>query len=164
MMGVSKIMARLIDNKYENMFRWMSNKLKIQDRFVKNNQKNVKYSRGSIYACYLGENIGHEKSRLEARPCVIVSNNQINFNSTNVIVVPLTKEIKYKNTSEKSELKYEWHYVLKKAKYSQLNYDSAVQCKDIRSVSKARMGKYICKINELDINEIKKRIKKALQV
>ena len=31
MMGVSKIMARLIDNKYENMFRWMSNKLKIQD-------------------------------------------------------------------------------------------------------------------------------------
>lgn len=120
-------MARPIDNKYENMFRWMSNKLKIQDRFIKNNQRNIKYSRGSIYACYLGENIGHEKSRLEARPCIIVSNNQINFNATNIVVVPLTKEVKYKNSATKSGLKYEWHYVLKKAKYSQLNYDSAVQ-------------------------------------
>ena len=30
-------MARNIDNKYENMFRWMSNKLRIQDRFIRNN-------------------------------------------------------------------------------------------------------------------------------
>lgn len=157
-------MARPIDNKYENMFRWMSNKLKIQDRFIKNNQRNIKYSRGSICACYLGENIGHEKSRLEARPCIIVSNNQINFNATNIVVVPLTKEVKYKDSATKSGLKYEWHYVLKKAKYSQLNYDSAVQCEDIRCVSKARMGKYICKIDDSDMNEIKKRIKKALQV
>ena len=157
-------MARPIDNKYENMFRWMSNKLKIQDRFIKNNQRNIKYSRGSIYACYLGENIGHEKSRIEARPCIIVSNNQINFNATNIVVVPLTKEVKYKDSATKSGLKYEWHYVLKKAKYSQLNYDSAVQCEDIRCVSKARMGKYICKIDDSDMSEIKKRIKKALQV
>lgn len=157
-------MARPIDNKYENMFRWMSNKLKIQDRFIKNNQRNIKYSRGSIYACYLRENIGHEKSRLEARPCIIVSNNQINFNATNIVVVPLTKEVKYKDSATKSGLKYEWHYVLKKAKYSQLNYDSAVQCEDIRCVSKARMGKYICKIDDSDMSEIKKRIKKALQV
>lgn len=157
-------MARPIDNKYENMFRWMSNKLKIQDRFIKNNQRNIRYSRGSIYACYLGENIGHEKSRLEARPCIIVSNNQINFNATNIVVVPLTKEVKYKDSATKSGLKYEWHYVLKKAKYSQLNYDSAVQCEDIRCVSKARMGKYICKIDDSDMSEIKKRIKKALQV
>lgn len=28
-------MARNIDNKYENMFRWMSNKLRIQDRFIR---------------------------------------------------------------------------------------------------------------------------------
>ena len=89
-------MARLIDNKYENMFRWMSNKLRIQDRFNKNNQSKVKYPRGAIYACYFGENIGHEKSRLEARPCIVVSNNRINYNATNIVVIPLTKEIKYK--------------------------------------------------------------------
>jgi mRNA interferase MazF len=80
------------------------------------------------------------------------------------VVIPLTKEIKYKDNTTKTELKYEWHYVLKKSKYNQLNYDSAVQCEDIRSVSKARMGKYICSIDTTDLDEIKKRLKKALQV
>lgn len=157
-------MPRTIENKYENFFRWMSNKLRIQDRFSKNNQMYVKYPRGAIYACYFGENIGHEKSRLEARPCVIVSNNRINYKSTSIIVVPLTKEIKYLDPSTKSELKYEWHYVLRRTKYVQLNFDSAVQCEDIRSVSKARMGKYICTIDKKDMDELKKRLKKTLQI
>ena len=39
-----------------------------------------------------------------------------------------------------------------------------VQCEDIRCVSKARMGKYICSIDTTDLNEIKKRLKKALQI
>lgn len=157
-------MGRVINNKYENFFRWMSNKLKIQDRFNGNDQRFVKYPRGSIYACYFGENIGHEKSRLEARPCVIISNNRINYKATNIIVIPLTKEIKYKDTATKTQLKYEWHYVLKKSKYNQLNYDSAIQCEDIRCVSKARMGKYICNVDSTDLEEIKKRVKKALQI
>ncbi|MBQ4560111.1 MAG: hypothetical protein IJA54_07330 [Tyzzerella sp.] len=58
-------MARTINNKYENLFRWMSNKLRLQDKFYKNDQRSVKYPRGAIYTCHLGENIGHEKSRLE---------------------------------------------------------------------------------------------------
>lgn len=156
-------MPRAINNKYENFFRWMPNKLKIQDKFTKNDQRNVKYPSGSIYACFLGENIGHEKSRLEARPCIIVSNNRINYNATNVIIIPLTKEIKYK-AGTKRELKYEWHYVLRKSKYKKLNFDSAVQCEDIRSVSKSRMGRYICSVDEHDIYEIRKRLKKTLQI
>ena len=52
----------------------------------------------------------------------------------------------------------------KKSKYNNLNYDSAVQCEDIRCVSKARMGKYICSIDTTDLDEIKKRLKKALQI
>ena len=93
----------------------MSNKLRLQDKFYKNDQRSVKYPRGAIYTCHLGENIGHEKSRLEERPCLIISNNRINYNATNVIVIPLTKEIKYKDNSH-VELKYEWHYILKKEK------------------------------------------------
>lgn len=150
-------------NKFENLLRWTSHKLKIQDSFNRNNQCRVKYPRGAIYACYLGENIGHEKSRLEARPCVIVSTNRINYNSSNVIIVPLTKEIKYKNDSS-SELKYEWHYVLKQSKYNELNFDSAIQCEDIRCISKSRIGKYICQVTNEDLNEIRKRLKKSLQI
>lgn len=153
----------MLYNKFENILRWTSHKIKIQDSFDRKNQCRVKYPRGAIYACYLGENIGHEKSRLEARPCIIVSNNRINYKSSNIIIVPLSKEIKYKDNST-SELKYEWHYVLKQSKYPTLNYDSAIQCEDIRCISKARVGKYICQVNTDDLNEIRKRIKKALQI
>ena len=150
-------------NKYENFFRWAAHKLKIQERFDRNNQSRVRYPRGSVYACYFGENIGHEKSRLEARPCLIVSSNGINFKSSNVIVVPLSKDIKFKDTS-RTALKYEWHYVLRKSKYIRLNFDSVVQCEDIRCVSKSRMGTYITSIDSSDMDEIKKRLKKTLQL
>lgn len=112
---------------------------------------------------YLGENIGHEKSRLEARPCIIVSTNRINYKNTNVVVVPLSKVIKFKPGST-TKLAYDWHYVLRKSNYPKLSYDSAVQCEDIRCVSKARMGKYICQVSSNDMTEIKKRIKSTLQI
>ncbi len=150
-------------NKYEAMYRWMCYKLKLQEKFERNNQIHANYPRGSIYACYMGINIGHEKSRLEARPCLIVSTDEINRKSSNVIIVPLSKEIKYKHGSS-TELAYDWHYVLKKAKYNRLNYDSAVQCEDIRCVSKSRMGKFITKVRPEDMNEIKKRLKSTLQL
>lgn len=150
-------------NKYEALYRWACHKMRIQERFEKNNQIHVKYPRGSIYACYMGVNVGHEKSRLEARPCLIVSTDQINKKSTNVIVVPLSKDIKYKHGSS-TELAYPWHFVLKKSKYNALSYDSVVQCEDIKCVSKSRMGKYITKINPDDMDEIKRRLKRTLQI
>lgn len=158
-----KVENTMAYNKFENLLRWTSCKLKLQDKFDRNNQRNVKFPRGSVYACYLGENIGHEKSRLEARPCVVVSNNRINYKSTNIIVVPLSKEIKYKLNSS-NELKYEWHYVLRHSKYDSLRFDSVVQCEDIRSISKARVGRYICQLKNDDVDEIRKRIKKTLQI
>lgn len=150
-------------NKYEAMYRWICYKLKLQEKFERNNQIHASYPRGAIYACYMGMNIGHEKSRLEARPCLIVSTDEINRKSSNVIVVPLSKEIKYKHGSN-TELAYDWHYVLRKAKYNRLNYDSAVQCEDIRCVSKSRMGRFITKVSPDDMNEIKKRLKSTLQL
>ena len=51
-----------------------------------------------------------------------------------------------------------------KTKYKELNFDSSIQCEDIRCISKSRIGKYICKIDSDDMNEIRKRIKKTLQV
>ena len=152
-----------MSNKYENFFRWLPTKLKIQEKFDKNNQSGVLFPRGAIYTCYMGENIGHEKSRLEARPCLVVSTDGINSASSNVIIVPLSKQIKYSDPVSK-KLKYEWHYVLRKSKYNALNYDSAVQCEDIRSVSKSRLGQLIVIIDKYDMDNIKKRLKKALQI
>lgn len=150
-------------NKYEALYRWSCHKMRLQEKFERNNQINVKFPRSAIYACYMGVNIGHEKSRLEARPCLFVSTDEINKKSTNVIIVPLSKEIKYKKGST-TELAYPWHYVLNKSKYNKLNYDSVVQCEDIRCISKSRIGKFITKIEPDDMSEIKRRLKKALQI
>ena len=62
----------------------MCYKLKLQEKFERNNQIHANYPRGSIYACYMGMNIGHEKSRLEARPCLIVSTDEINRKSSKI--------------------------------------------------------------------------------
>lgn len=155
--------AIMVMNKYEALYRWACHKMRLQEKFEKNNQIHVKYPRGSIYTCYMGINIGHEKSRLEARPCLIISTDEINKKSSNVIIVPLSKEIKYKKGSN-IELAYPWHYVLRKSKYTKLTSDSVVQCEDIRCVSKSRMGTFICKIDADDMLEVRKRLKKALQI
>ena len=144
--------------------QWSAKKLKINDAFFRNEKKlsTWKLNRGQIRTCFFGENIGYEKSKLEARPCIIVSCQQINHESGNVIVVPLSKNIKY--ISGTDQLKYPYHYVLKKSEYPNLAFDSAVQCEDIRCVSKARLCNYICNVKPDDMKEIRKRLKNALQI
>lgn len=144
--------------------KWLNKKLKLNNHFRLNEIKlsNWKVNRGQIYTCFLGENIGYEKSKMEARPCIIVSTRQINHESGNIIVVPLSKNIKYEKDT--SKLKYPYHYVLKKADYPKLSCDSAVQCEDIRCISKARLCNYICNTKPEDMKKIKKRLKKALQI
>ena len=144
---------------------WLNRKLKLNTKFQNNTRviSSWKVKRGQIYTCYLGENIGFEKSRLEARPCVIVSTNQINHNSGNVIVVPLSKNIKYTDNT-KTSLKYPYHYVLKKANYPKLAFDSSIQCEDIRCISKARICTYICDVSRTDMRNLRNRLKSALQL
>lgn len=154
-------------NKFENLLRWTAHKLKLEEKFMRNNQANWKVPRGAIYPCFLGENIGFEKSKLESRPVLVISSDEVNKNSGNVVIVPLSKNIKYildNDGNPTNNLKYDWHYVLKRSKYIRLNHDSAIQCEDIRVVSKTRLGKFICFVERDDMKEISKRIKKALQV
>lgn len=148
----------------DSYIKWMNKKLKLNNHFNTNKIKlnHWKVNRGQIYTCFFGENIGYEKSKLEARPCIIVSTKQINHESGNVIVIPLSKNIKYKDGT--SKLKYPYHYVLKKSDYPKLDYDSAVQCEDIRSISKARLSTYICNTKPDDMKNIRKRLKSALQM
>ncbi len=148
----------------ESYIPWLNKKLKLQNHFVKNQRKlsSWKVNRGQIYSCFFGENIGFEKSRLEARPCLVVSSQRINHESGNVIVVPLSKNIKFMQGTNK--LRYSYHYILKKANYPKLSYDSVVQCEDIRNVSKARLATYICNIDNADMKQIQKRLKIALQM
>lgn len=147
---------------FEDMARWFAYSIKLQDRFASAPNKHAKVYRGDIYACFLGQNIGYEKSKLQPRPCVVVSIDQINTKSGNIVVVPLSKNIKWADP-KKHVLQYDWHYVLYKSKYK-LAFDSAAQCEDIRCISKVRLGKYIDHVDSADMKNLSKRIKRALQI
>ncbi len=152
-------------NKYENLYKWSALKLWVQQKFEKRHLTGWFVPRGSIYGCYLGENIGYEKSGLDSRPVLVISNDSFNKKSGNVIVIPLSKNIKWdKKLLPKKVLSQNSHYVLYKSKYSKLNYDSAIQCEDIKSVSKSRLGGFICFVESEDMKRIVKKLKYTLQI
>lgn len=152
-------------NKYENLFRWGSTKLWLHEKFSKNNQSKWFVPRGAIYSCHLGENVGYEKSGLTGRPVLVVTNDSLNKTSGNVVVIPLSKNIKWDQRAlPKKKLKQNSHYVLYNSKYKKLNYDSSVQCEDIRSVSKSRLGTFICFVEPDDMTAIRKKLKYTLQI
>lgn len=152
-----------MDKKAKLLTRWLTIKMYLEEKFENNNFTDFFPPRGSIYTCHLGTNIGFEKGGM-GRPVLVVSSDKINRASGNVIVVPLSRNIKWKDRSKK-QLKYDTHYVLYKTKYPKLDYDSVVQCEDIRVVSKARLGDFICKIDwKTDMSKISKRLKSALAI
>jgi mRNA interferase MazF len=152
-------------NKYEHLFKWSALKLWIQQKYERKNLADWFVPRGSIYGCYLGENIGYEKSGIDSRPVLVISNDAINRRSGNVVIIPLSKNIKWnRNLLPKKVLSQNSHYVLFKSKYTKLNYDSAVQCEDIKVVSKSRLGGFICFVEPEDMKSIRKKIKYTLQI
>lgn len=152
------------EEKSSNLFMWMDKKLKLHELHIKNNQSGWKVQRGSIYTCYLGENIGFEKGvSTQSRPVLVVSSDDLNRKSGNVVIVPLSKNIKWKDVSKKT-LQYQSHYVLYKSKYKKLEHNSAIQCEDVRVVSKSRLGSLICFIDKPDMSKISKRLKYTFQI
>lgn len=150
-------------NKTVSLIRWLNTKVSLHEDFTKRafHYRNYFTPRGSIYTCHFGENIGDEKCGM-GRPVLVVSNNSLNKCNGNIVVVTLSKNIKYKTGTR--FLKYRSHYALHKSKYTKLNFDSAVQCEDMKVISKSRLGDFICKVDSTDMSQIKKRLKYILSI
>lgn len=152
-----------MDDKSKKLSRWLTVKMYLQEKYENNNFRTWFTPRGSIYTCHFGENIGDEKCGI-GRPVLVVSSDKSNKKNGNVIVVTLSKNIKWADAS-KTKLKFDTQYVLHKSNYPKLQYDSSVQCEDIKVVSKARLGEYICSVKaDPDMKQIRKRLKSALQI
>jgi len=155
-----------IDDKTKDIFKWSIEQYNISRKIDRNpNILSVQVPRYSIYACHLGENIANEKNG-HGRPVIVLSSSIILKNNTNIIIAPLSKNIKWEISSQtKKKLKYSYHYVLHKIKYPKLAYDSCIQFEDVRVVSKARLGQYICEVTDSnDVKNIKKRIKEIFGI
>jgi mRNA interferase MazF len=154
--------------------RWKKVKITLAKDWIDNEsvQKSRGLQRFAVYLCNLGENIGNEQN--EERPVIIISRNSQNATAGNVIVIPLTKQLRCRKDQNGRVIrnkfgnpipKYDYHYFLFKSKYTFLDYDSNVKAEDITTVSKIRIGKHLGNITDpQDIRNIEKRVKAILEL
>lgn len=136
-------------NRFEKAIEWFALKTKMNVNHQSG--RGHFFLKGTIVNVFFGENVGYEKSG--QRPALIVSTDNINRNSGNVIVVPLTKI-----DNKRGKPLLHTQYVLKKSKYK-LTFDSVIQCEDVRCVSKERLGSILDKIDKYDAEQVEKRLK-----
>lgn len=100
--------------------------------------------RGEVYLCNLGCGVGSEMRKL--RPCVVLSNNVNNFYSANVIIAPITHTGRNLHSVVEIEVK--------KDEAGKIVLDGYANISNVREVSKARLGKFISKLNNKELKNI----------
>ncbi|WP_171046333.1 type II toxin-antitoxin system PemK/MazF family toxin [Lentibacillus cibarius] len=159
-----KDLEKIKQVKEEALKDWFPRKTQMAKDFIDEESKQQKrnFDIGAVHLCELGVNIGSEQG--EERPVVILSNNRINSSSTNVMIVPLTKNLKKRRIKTKKGIiknapKIRTHYFLMKDKYPFLSYNSAAMTEGITTISKIRIGKHMGKLSDQDLTAIQSRLK-----
>ena len=162
-------LSRFKKLKEEQILQWKPIKIELAHYWIDNEkiQMNRKMTRGAIHFCNFGENIGCEQN--EERPVIIISNNTVNSTSGNVLVIPLTKNLKSKTNYKNGQAvltkdglpvpRFQSHYFLFKHKYEFLAFDSAAKTEEMTSVSKVRLKEHLGNLDEEDINRLENRVK-----
>jgi len=131
---------------------WIKEMLFLDTKAISAKKRIVK--RGEVYSCSFGMGIGSEESK--ERPCVIIQYDSANAYSPNTIVAPITHtssslpvviEVKSQNNLDGSIL-----------------LDGNVLLGNITCISKARLGKYITKLNQEDMLKIDASIAISLDI
>ena len=107
-----------------------------------------------------GQQLRNEKSG--KRPCVVLSNNNYNANSNNLVVAPMTKLAN--KLKENKNCVLDTHVVLSNKFYHNLRFSSVIQLEDIRSISKERLTKHIGDLTEQSIEQTKKSLRILLNL
>lgn len=106
-----------------------------------------------IYFVDLSPVEGHEQGGV--RPCVIVSNNMCNKNSSVITVAPITSQQKTKIPT---------HVNLPMSEVKGLSADSTVLCEGMRSISKNRIRENIGCIGTINNRAIREHINECLRI
>lgn len=125
-----------IENKIRQLRAWEHKKETLSTCCLSNSERVLnRYAfRGSIYLVNFGENLGVEINR--KRPALILSPNDFNKYSGAVTVVPITKKLIYADVNQERP-KYPYHYFISKSAYPFLNFNSCIECEQVRTISKS---------------------------
>ena len=112
--------------------------------------------RGQVYWCDFGIGVGSEMSKESPRPCVILQKTSININSSNTIVVPITHDTDTLPCLVPIREYYDAHG--NKILNGQINVSNIV------CISKSRLGKQICQLDNNELAEVDKRLMQQLDI
>lgn len=130
----------------QNDIMWLHKKIHLNSCVDKT--KNRQVEKGEVYTCNFGVGVGSEMQKL--RPCVILQNNDDNYNSPNTIVAPITHDTDELDCMFPVSVKYDQN--------GNTILDGKVNVSNLMCVSKARLGKKITKLTPSEMKEIEKRL------
>ena len=110
--------------------------------------------RGEVYYVDLEPTHGSEMKK--KRPCVVVSNDAINFNSSVIIVCPITDSYGKSKTSP--------IHILVPENEGGLTKSSIVHCGQIRSIDKTRLDNKIGNLSEETIIKVTEGLAHAIEI
>lgn len=138
----------------QQFLSWMNTKSRLNA--IAPNAAKRTVSRGQVYWCHFGLNIGSEISKTTQRPAVVVSNFRTNKNSANVIVVPVTHN--------KNQLPYLVPLTPITDTSGKVILDGQVDTADVICVIKARLGDIITKLSDAQMKSIDKSLAISLEL
>lgn len=139
-------------SKTQQYLEWTKNMLMLDTKANSASKRIIK--RGEVYKCKLGVSIGSEEGK--ERPCVIIQANAGNTKSSNTIIAPITHTT--------STLPIVVPIADKFDNEQKVILDGNVLLGNIVTVSKARLGDYICKLSVDEMKDIDKAISISLDI
>lgn len=136
----------------QNDVMWLHKKIHLNSRVDRT--KNRQVEKGEVYTCNFGTGVGSEMQKL--RPCVILQNNDDNYNSPNTIVAPITHD--------PDELDCLIPITNKFDENGKTILDGKVNVSNLMCVSKARLGKKITKLVPSEMKAIEKRLIEQMDI
>ncbi len=112
----------------------------------------IKIFRGEVYYVDLEPTKGSEMQK--NRPCVVVSNNAINFNASVIVICPITDSY-----GKNSPI-----HILIPEKEGGLIKPSIVHCGQVRAIDKSRLGNKSGDLSEETMNEVTVGIAYAMDI
>lgn len=139
-------------NKMQSYLNWTEDMMYLDTIAYRSKNRIIK--RGEVYRCKFGVGVGSEEGK--ERPCVILQANAGNAKSSNTIVAPIT------HTSSKLPIVIPISDKLDDN--GNVILDGNVLLGNIVTVSKARLGDYICELSSEEILKIDESIAISIDI
>ena len=140
---IERIIQMQIDLEYtQKHLEWVKRAFYLSTQVPNAPKRGAK--RGYVYECDLGVGIGSEMQK--KRPCIVISNDNANLSSPNVIVIPITHDT--------AALRCMVPIQTYKDGNGNIILDGSANTSCITTVSKARLGNLIVKLSNIDLEAV----------